>query len=50
MSLAKSTKTHVDIEKGHMESALYLTMNATHLFLKPLISLIIGDKNQEFLS
>ena len=43
-------KTHADREKGHVESALYITMNGTNLFLKPLISLIIGNANQAFLS
>ena len=33
-----------------MESAFYLTMNGTNLFLKPLVSLIIGYTNQAFLS
>ena len=33
-----------------MESAFYLTTNVTNLLLKPLISLIIGDANQEFIS
>ena len=33
-----------------MDSALYLTKNGTNLFLKPLVSLIIGDENQAFLS
>ena len=43
-------KTHADREKGHLESDFYLTTNGTNLFLKPLVSLIIGDANQEFLS
>ena len=43
-------KTHTDLEKGHMESAFYLTTNGTNLFLKPLVSLIIGDTNQVLLS
>ena len=43
-------KTHVDREKGHVESAFYLIMNDTNLFLKPLVSLIIEDANQAFLS
>ena len=33
-----------------MESAFCLTTNGTNLFLKPLVSLIIGDSNQAFLS
>ena len=33
-----------------MESDLYFTTNGTNLFLKPLVSFIIGDANQEFLS
>ena len=33
-----------------MESSLYLTTNGTNLFLKPLVSLIIGDSNHVFLS
>ena len=43
-------KTHAYREKGHTESALYLTTNGTNLFLKPLVSLIIEDANQAFLS
>ena len=31
-------------------STFYLTPNGTHLYLKPLVSLIIGDANQAFLS
>ena len=33
-----------------MESAFYLITNGTNLFLKPLVSLVIGDANQAFLS
>ena len=33
-----------------MESDLYFTTNGTNLFLKPLVPLIIGDANREFLS
>ena len=33
-----------------MEIAFYLTTNGTNLFLKPMVSLIIGDANQAFLS
>ena len=33
-----------------MESAFYLTTNGTNLFLKPLVSLIIGYANPAFLS
>ena len=43
-------KTHADREKGNMESDFYLTTNGTNIFLKPLVSLIIGDINQEFIS
>ena len=43
-------KTHTNREKGDVESDLYLTPNGTHLFLKPLVLLIIGYANQEFLS
>ena len=43
-------KTRADREKGHMESDFYLTMNGTNMFLKHLVSLIIGDANQEFIS
>ena len=43
-------KTHADLEKGHMESAFYLTTNGTNLFLKYLVSLIIGYANQAFFS
>ena len=43
-------KTHADIEKGHVESAFYLTTNVKNLFLKPMVSLIIGDANHGFLS
>ena len=43
-------KTHADREKGRAESAFYLTKNLTNLFLTPLVSLIIGDENQVFLS
>ena len=43
-------KTNEDREKGNAESALYLTPNGTNLLLKPLVSLIIGDENQAFLS
>ena len=43
-------KTHADQEKGHVESALYLTTNGTNLFLKPLVSFIIGDANKAFFS
>ena len=32
-----------------MDSAFYLTTNSTNLFLKTLVSLIIGDMNQAFL-
>ena len=43
-------KTHADQEKEHVEGALYLTTNGKNLFVKPLVSLIIGDANQTFLS
>ena len=43
-------KTHEYREKGNVENAFYLTTNGTNLFLKPLISLIIGDGNQAFIS
>ena len=33
-----------------MESAFYMAPNGKNLFLKPLVSLIIGDENQAFLS
>ena len=33
-----------------MDNALYLTPNGTNLFLKNMVSLIIGDENQVFLS
>ena len=46
----KKYKTREDQEKGNEESTLYLTTNVTNLFLKPLVSLIIGDINQAFLS
>ena len=42
--------THADLEKVHVEIDFYLTTNGTNLFLKPLVSLIIGDSNQVFLS
>ena len=42
--------THADQEKGNKESDFYLTTDGTDLFLKPLVSLIIGDINQAFLS
>ena len=42
-------KTHVDKERGNVESTFYLNPTGTHLFLKPLVSLIAGDSNQEFL-
>ena len=43
-------KTHEDREKGNVESAFYLTNNGTNLFLKPLVSLMIGDSNHKFIS
>ena len=43
-------KTHADQEKGNVESDFYLTKNGTNTFLKPLVSVIIGDANQVFLS
>ena len=43
-------KTHAYREKGHTESDLCLTTNGKNLFLKPLVSLIIEDANQAFLS
>ena len=43
-------KTHEDQEKGNVDNVFYLTTNGTNLFLKPLISLIIVDVNQAFLS
>ena len=46
----KKYKTHADLDKVHAESAFYLTTNGTHLFLKHLVSLILGDANQAFLS
>ena len=46
----KNYKAHADLEKGDVESAFYLTPYGTNLFLKPLVPLIIGDKNQAFLS
>ena len=33
-----------------MKIAFYLTTNGTNLFLKPMVSLIIGDANRAFLS
>ena len=30
-------KTHAEQEKGHGESNLYLNMNGTNMFLKPLV-------------
>ena len=42
-------KTHAYREKGNVESDFYLTTNGTNLFLKPLVSLIIGDANWAFL-
>ena len=42
-------KTDADLDKVNVESAFYLTPNGTNLFLKPLVSLIIGDINQVFL-
>ena len=42
--------THEDQEKGNVESDFYLTPNDTNLFLKPLVSLIIGDSNEAFFS
>ena len=42
-------KTHSDQEKRNMESVLYLNSNGTNLFLKPLVSFIIGDANQTFI-
>ena len=46
----KKYKTHADQEKGIVEGAFYLTPNGTDLLLKPLVSLIILDANQAFLS
>ena len=46
----KNSKTHADQEKGHVESSFYLTTSGTNLFLKPLVSLIIGHAKQAFLS
>ena len=43
-------KTHADQEKGNVDNAFYLTPNGTNLFLKNMVSLIIGDENQVFLS
>ena len=43
-------KTHADIDKGCVDSVLYLTPNGTNLFLKYMVSLIIGDVNQACLS
>ena len=43
-------KTQAEQEKGHVDSAFYLTMNGTNLFLKLLVSLIIGYANQAFIS
>ena len=43
-------KTHADREKGHVDSALYITTNGTNMFLKPLVSFIIGYANQAFIS
>ena len=42
--------THADQYKCHVESAFYLTTNGTNLFLKPLVSLIVGGANKAFLS
>ena len=33
-----------------MDSAFYLTINVTNMFLKPLVSLMIGDSNHKFIS
>ena len=46
----KKYKTHAYLEKGHVESAFYLTANGKNMLLKPLVSLIIGDTNQAFIS
>ena len=43
-------KTHVYQKKGNVESGLYITTYGINLFLKPLVSLIIGDDNKAFLS
>ena len=43
-------KKIVDQEEGNGESEFYLNPNGTNLFLKPLVSLIIGDSDQAFLS
>ena len=43
-------KTHAGKDKGDIDSVFYLTPNGTDLFLKPLVSLNLGDENQEFLS
>ena len=43
-------KTHKDREKVNMDSAFYLTINGTNMFLKPLVSLMIGDSNHKFIS
>ena len=43
-------KTHAYIDRGNVDSTLYLTTHVTNLFLKPLVSLVIEDANQEFLS
>ena len=42
----KKYKTHADRENGDVDSAFYLTTNGTNLFLKPLVSFIIGYANQ----
>ena len=43
-------KTRADRKKGHVKSDFYLKMNGATLFLKPMVSLIIGDANHAFLS
>ena len=43
-------ETYADLDKGNMKNTLYLTNNGTNLFLKPLVSLIIGDANYAFMS
>ena len=43
-------KTHAYLENVHVDSAFYFTTNDTNLFLKHMVSLIIGDANQAFFS
>ena len=42
--------THAGKKKGDIYSDFYLISNGKNLFLEPLVSLTIGDTNQEFLS